>query len=158
MPPNRKKLWRTAERAQRAAKRELPMKRSRLATAAALAFALASCAQTPEGAANRTVWVPDGPPVNCITTNHIRSMRIVDDRTIDFEMTGRRVFRNELPFRCSGLGFNRSVRHNSRTSQLCSVNTITVSSAGGGWNGATCGLGQFQPLKRAPVPDAPPAP
>lgn len=131
---------------------------ARLACACGLALGLAGCAQNNEGTTNQSAWVPDGPPVSCISTNQIRSMRIVNDQTIDFEMTGRRVFRNEMPFRCSGLSFNRSIRHNSRTSQLCSVNTITVNSPGGGRNGPTCSLGRFQPLTRAPVPDAPPAP
>jgi hypothetical protein len=130
----------------------------KFASAAALGLALSGCAQTTEGAANQTVWVAEGPPVTCITTNQIRSMRIVNDQTIDFEMTGRRVFRNEMPFRCSGLSFHRSIRHNSRTSQLCSMNTITVNQPGSGWSGASCPLGRFQPLVRVPAPGAPPPP
>jgi hypothetical protein len=131
------------------------MTRPKLAGTAVLLFTLAGCAQSNEGT-SQTVWVADGRPTNCITTNQIRSMRIIDDRTIDFELTGRRVYRNTLPFRCSGLSFNRSIRHNSRTSQLCSLNTITVNS-GVGWGGPSCQLGQFQPLKRVPVPEAPAA-
>jgi hypothetical protein len=132
------------------------MTRSWLACVAAIT--LASCAQNDEGPANQTAWVTDGPPVSCITTSQIRSMRIINDQTIDFETTGRRVFRNTLPFHCAGLSFNRTIRHNSRTSQLCSLNTITVRSPGGDWSGPTCSLGQFQPMKRAPAPDASPTP
>jgi hypothetical protein len=106
----------------------------------------------------RTVWVADGPPTNCISTNQLRTIRVIDDRTIDFEMTGRRAFRNTLPFRCSGLMFNTSVRHNSRTSQLCSLNTITPRSPGGGWSGQSCQLGQFQPMRRETIPVAPATP
>ncbi len=116
---------------------------------------VAGCAGSNQGTTNQTVWVADGPPVNCITTHQIRSMRIINDQTIDFEMTGNRVFRNNLPFRCSGLSFNQAIRHNSRTSQLCSVNSITVITPGRGPNGPTCSLGQFQPLKRVPVPEVP---
>ena len=93
---------------------------------------LAACAGSNDESAPRTVWVAEGPPTSCITTMQIRSMRVVDDRTIDFEMTGRRVYRNNLPVRCPGLSFNTAVRHNSRTSQLCSMNTITPRSPGGG--------------------------
>jgi hypothetical protein len=128
---------------------------SRLTPAALLL--LAACAGSSEEPAPRTVWVAEGPPTSCITTNQIRSMRVVDDRTIDFEMTGRRVFRNDLPTRCPGLSFNTAVRHNSRTSQLCSLNTITPRAPGGGWNNPGCRLGQFQPLVRAPVPATAPA-
>jgi hypothetical protein len=112
---------------------------------------LAGCGGNNEPA-QRTQWVPEGPPVACIQTSQIRSMRVVDDRTIDFEMTGRRVFRNDLPMRCPGLAFNTAVRHNSRTSQLCSANSITPRSPGGGWGGPGCPLGRFQPLVRAPAP------
>lgn len=129
----------------------------RLGLALAAMVSLAGCAGSGEGTRQQTVWVADGPPVNCITTHQIRSMRIINDQTIDFEMTGNRVFRNNLPFRCPGLSFNQAIRHNSRTSQLCSVNSITVLTPGRGPNGPTCALGQFQPLKRVPVPETPPA-
>jgi hypothetical protein len=109
--------------------------KGRAAALLAALVTLAACSGSGQEGAQRTVWVPEGPTVNCITKNQIRSMRVIDDRTIDFEMTGRRMFRNNLPFRCSGLGFGQAVRHNSRTSQLCSLNTITVRQPGGGWNG-----------------------
>ena len=90
-------------------------------------------------------WTPQGDPVNCVTVRSIRSTSVIDDRTIHFVMNGRdRMFRNELPFACTGLGFSRSFAHNSRTSQLCRVDTITVIQ--GGNRGMTCALGQFQPM------------
>jgi hypothetical protein len=111
------------------------------------AATLAGCA-TDENHVPRSQqpWTAQGDPVNCITTSQIRSTHVVDDRTINFVMNGRnRMFRNELPFACSGLGFNRAFKHNSRTSQLCSVDTITVIQ-GGRTTGPTCGLGRFQPM------------
>jgi hypothetical protein len=129
--------------------------KGRAAALLAALVTLAACSSSGEEGTQRTVWVAEGPTTNCITKNQIRSMRVIDDRTIDFEMTGRRMFRNNLPFRCSGLGFGHSVRHNSRTSQLCSLNTITVRQPGGGWNGPSCQLGPFQPMVRAPVPATP---
>lgn len=102
---------------------------------------------------SQQVWVPDGPEVSCITTNQIRSTSVVDDSTIQFVMSSRRMFQNNLPFACSGLGFTRAFKHNSRTGRLCSVDTITVMRAGG----ATCPLGRFQPLKPLPAPAAAPA-
>jgi hypothetical protein len=116
------------------------------------------CAGSDDSAANRTVWVADGPPTNCISVQQIRTMRIINDQTIDFEMTGGRVFRNELPMRCSGLSFNTRIRHNSRTSQLCSLNMVTLDSFGSGRSGPSCQLGRFQPMRRAPAPTTPPAP
>lgn len=132
-----------------------PLRRLPLAGAVLL---LAACSSSSEDPARRSVWVEDGPTTACISTSQIRSMRVIDDRTIDFEMTGRRVYRNNLPFRCTGLTFNTAVRHNSRSSQLCSMNNITPRTGGaGGWAGTSCQLGRFQPMVRAPVPATPPA-
>lgn len=134
------------------------MTRSRLVCTAFATLALAGCSQSTEGTANRSAWVADRPPVNCISTWQIRTIRVIDDRTIDFESTGRRTYRNNLPISCFGLSFNSGIRHNARTSQLCSFNTFTVNALGSGPRGASCRLGQFQPMKRAPVPVAPPTP
>lgn len=133
------------------------MRPARNAALLSACLLMTACAGDPEAAPRRTVWVPVGPPVSCITTHQIRSTRVVDDRTIDFEASNNRTFRNNLPFRCSGLTFNQAIRHNSRTSQLCRVDTITVIAPGRGPRGPTCQLGSFQPMKRAPVPEAPPA-
>jgi hypothetical protein len=130
------------------------MRGSIMILAATAMLALAGCAtdssSTPR---SQQLWTPQGEPVNCITLSQIRSTNVIDDRTIHFVMNGRdRMFRNELPFACSGLGFNRAFKHNSRTSQLCSVDTITVIQSGR--RGPTCGLGRFQPM--VPVPAATP--
>lgn len=124
--------------------------------ALALPLALAACSSSAiEGSSRQAGWVEDGEPVPCITTRQIRSMQIIDDRTILFEMNNRLAYRNDMPFRCPDLSFERAIRHNSRTSQLCSVNTVTPRSPGGGWRGPGCPLGMFQPMARAPVPAAP---
>jgi hypothetical protein len=120
------------------------------------ALLLSSCAGG-DSATNRTVWVEDGPPVNCINLNQVRSFRVVDDRTIDFERNRNQAWRNHLPMRCSGLSFGQKIRHNSRTSRLCNFDTITPVSMGGGPNAANCQLGQFQPIKRVPVPETKPS-
>jgi Family of unknown function (DUF6491) len=119
-----------------------------------VAMVLASCAG---GDAPRqpNVWVADGSPVNCINARQIRTFRVYDSRTVDFEMSGGRVYRNTLPFACSDLSFGAGIRLNSRTSQLCSVDTITVVRSGMRPSPTRCPLGQFQPLKRAPVPETP---
>jgi hypothetical protein len=126
----------------------------RLAALAALAM-LCSCAsddnRTPRAEQRR---VSDGPAVSCINRQQIRSTSVPDGRTINFEMTSRRIFSNTLPAICPGLGNSRAFKMNTRTSQLCSSNTITVINIGGGARGATCPLGRFQPMVRV---DAAPA-
>ncbi len=89
-----------------------------------------------------------GPDVNCVQLRGIRETRVVDDRTIDFIMTGKKWYRNTLPYRCSGLGFERAFSYKTSLSQLCSVDIITVVHQGGGIRrGASCGLGKFTPIE-----------
>jgi hypothetical protein len=87
-----------------------------------------------------------GGPVDCIQTSRIRNTAVHDDYTIDFEMAGGDVYRNTLPGRCPGLGFEERFSHASTTGSLCGVDTITVLYTDRG-RGATCGLGQFVPVR-----------
>lgn len=115
-------------------------------------LALAACADR----APRTPvpMVPAGDPVNCVQTNRIRSTNIVDDQTIDFRMSNGTIFRNTLPNRCPGLASADAFSYRTSQAQLCSVDVIRVLNTGGGPRfGATCGLGQFVPVK--PAEDAP---
>lgn len=123
----------------------------------ALGMAIAGCSSDPN--APRYVWVADGQPVNCINSNQIRGFNVVNDRTIDFEMTGNRRFRNEMPMSCQDLSFGMRIRINNRgTSQLCRGDTISVAGPAASTSpfSRNCPLGQFQPLARVQVP-APPA-
>ena len=93
---------------------------------------------------------PVGEPVTCVPLAQIRETRVRDDRTIDFIMRGRdRVYRNTLPDRCPGLGFEQRFTYATSQSQLCSVDIITVLYAAPPMRGASCGLGRFQPVKLA---------
>lgn len=123
---------------------------------AVLPVLLAACANT-DSPANRAVWVEDGPPVNCINRAHVRGFRVIDDQTIDFERNRNQVWRNRLPFRCDGLAFGQKIRVNSRTSQICNLDSITPMGMGSSMARANCPLGQFQPMKRVPAPEAKPA-
>jgi hypothetical protein len=87
-----------------------------------------------------------GPSVDCIQTSRIRNTRVHDDYTIDFVMTGGDIYRNTLPNRCPGLGFEERFAYEANTGQLCQVDTITVLQSGAG-RGPTCGLGDFVPVR-----------
>jgi hypothetical protein len=120
---------------------------------AACATAGDDAAPAPRGGASAASLVPDGEPVNCVQRNRIRSTNVIDDQTIDFVMTNGDIYRNTLPSRCPGLGFERAFGYRTSVSQLCNVDIITVLNTGGGpRRGASCGLGQFQPMR--PAPDA----
>jgi hypothetical protein len=129
-------------------------------------LALASCTEStstseappaaPPGAASASAnpvdagVQPAGAATDCIQIRAINESRVIDDQTIDFHV-GSTVYRNRLPYACPQLGFERRFGFSTSLSQLCSTDTIWVIIGGGGiQRGATCGLGQFQPVTGAP--------
>ncbi|RJG55417.1 hypothetical protein D0Z70_08395 [Sphingobium terrigena] len=119
----------------------------------ALGLALA-CAVTPAIAKTTPdPYVPTGAKaLDCVPLTSIRSTNVRNDRTIDFIMNGNKIYRNTLPNSCPSLGFEKRFSYRTSLSQLCSVDIITVL-----WNngpglqpGASCGLGKFQPMQKAP--------
>lgn len=113
-------------------------------------LALAGCASEPPRAA--PPMVAAGEPVNCVQISNIRDTRVRDDHTIDFRMNNSQVYRNTLPNSCPGLAMEKSFSYATSQSQLCNVDIITVIHTGAGpYRGASCGLGQFTPMKPAPA-------
>jgi hypothetical protein len=102
------------------------------------------------GARDRNA-IPDavstGEAVSCVQLRSIRSTQVHGDSTIDFHMNGGRVYRNTLPNSCPSLGFEERFLYKTSLSQLCSVDIITVLQSPGLSQGASCGLGKFQPVK-----------
>lgn len=116
------------------------------------AAVLAAAAATPADARTREapVATPAGAPLDCLNRTLIRETRVRDDKTIDFYTVGGKVYRNTLPNSCPELGFDEAFSYSTSTSQLCSVDIITVLRQGGGLRrGASCGLGKFQPVTLA---------
>lgn len=123
-----------------------------LVAAGTALFALQPLANAQDEAPKRSRVPPaevTGEPVSCINLSQIRSSTVRDDRTIDFMMNGGKVYRNELPYQCSTLGFDRAFSYETSLTQLCNVDIITVvQNVGGNLNrGASCGLGMFTPIK-----------
>jgi hypothetical protein len=87
-----------------------------------------------------------GKPVTCIPLSRIRQTLVRDDRTIDWVMTGRKIYRTVLPNSCPGLGFEQRFTYETSLSQLCSGDIITVLYQTGPARGASCGLAPFQPV------------
>ncbi|RXR30932.1 hypothetical protein [Sphingobium fluviale] len=125
------------------------MRPSRLAASAAALLIAATPAIAKDKKPDNLVAV--GEPIDCINPRLIRSTHVRDDQTIDFEMNGNTIYRNTLPYKCSGLGFEERFSYKLSTSQLCSVDIITVlQSFGGGLSqGPSCGLGKFQKMEKA---------
>jgi hypothetical protein len=92
-----------------------------------------------------------GEPVSCIPITQIRQSVVRDDRKIDFEMAGRKVYRNTLPQSCPSLGFREAFTYSTSISQLCNTEITYVFENVGGQmrRGAGCGLGKFVPVEYA---------
>jgi hypothetical protein len=88
-----------------------------------------------------------GEPVDCITISRIRTTRVHDDYTIDFELPGKEIYRNTLPNRCPQLGFEESFAYEANTGQLCSIDMISVIQRGAAGRGPRCSLGKFVPVR-----------
>lgn len=91
-----------------------------------------------------------GEPKTCIMRSQIRSTDVVDDQTIDFKMRNGDIYRNKLPNKCSGLGFEESFSYRTSTNRLCNVDIIRVldNTAGRIETRAACGLGKFQEITK----------
>ncbi len=114
-------------------------------------LATAACGPTRGDLADRAALAdarPVGEPVDCINLQQIDYTRVRDDRTIDFYMRGREVYRNVLPQSCPRLGFEEAFSYKTSLTRLCAVDIITVLDRGGaGIPGPSCGLGRFQPIE-----------
>ena len=125
------------------------MKRPLLALLALSALAAPAIAR-PLKPAEEAKIQPAGKPVDCVQTSSIRETRVRDDSTIDFYMVGGKVYRNKLPQSCPQLGFEERFGYTTSINQLCSVDIIHVLMTSPPMRGASCGLGQFQPVTGAP--------
>ncbi|WP_448663015.1 hypothetical protein ACG3SL_20665 [Sphingomonas sp. CJ20] len=92
---------------------------------------------------------PAGKAVSCLRLTNIRQSIVRDDKTIDFITRDGKVYRNTLNGSCPSLGFEKRFLHKTSSSDLCSIDTITVLQDPGLSQGATCGLGEFQPVTLA---------
>jgi hypothetical protein len=90
----------------------------------------------------------DRTPQDCLVVSRIRGTEAIDDQNIIFTMRNRQVYRNTLPNKCPNLERENRIAYETRTSQLCNVDTITVlEDFGVGFRpGFTCRLGEFVPL------------
>lgn len=82
---------------------------------------------------------------NCVSRFRIDDIEVLNDYVILFHMTNRKVFKNELPYRCFGLGRERRFAYTLTSSLLCDDDIITVFSTSPFTQ--SCGLGEFEELE-----------
>lgn len=90
-----------------------------------------------------------GAAENCINRDQVRNTVVRNDRVIDFEMIGGKVYRNTLRNSCPGLGMDRAITYETSISQLCTPQIIySLQNIGGTvQRGAGCSLGEFVPVE-----------
>lgn len=75
----------------------------------------------------------------CLNLSTIKETKVIDDQTILFYMRGGKIYRNDLPYRCSGLSFEEGFSYSTSINKLCgNREIITVLD-----RGTKCGLGGF---------------
>lgn len=82
----------------------------------------------------------------CLNLSQLDHSEVVDDKTILFHMKGGKIWRNDLPFGCPRLGYEKAFSHKTTINQICTVDIITVLNNYGGsglQEEASCGLGDF---------------
>ena len=106
-----------------------------------------------EKAMDKSIDLVSGPPEQCVNLSSIDHTSVVDDRNILFYMHGNKIYRNHLPYKCTGLKINKTFMYRTSLHQLCNVDIITVlDNLGFGYSPAnSCGLGLFYPVTKDDV-------
>lgn len=89
-----------------------------------------------------------GKPVDCISLQSITSSRVIDKTALVFETTGNTVYVNTPPAGASSLDSNNIMVIDTRTPQLCSVDTIRFRDPASRMDAGFVGLGQFIPYTK----------
>ena len=111
------------------------------------ASAAPSASAEPSASADEGV----GESARCISLPLLRNVKILDRQHIAFELNNHLVYVNTLPRPCPGLTPNKAILYKPTLNQLCNVDLITVleSFGSGFFQGASCGLGKFEPMSKA---------
>jgi hypothetical protein len=120
----------------------------------AVCLGLAAALAAEEKAMDESLDLVSGPPEQCISLIRIDHTDVIDDRNILFYMKGKDIYRNHLPYPCSGLGrINDTFMYRTSLNQLCNVDIITVlDNLGFGFSPRnSCGLGLFYPVTKDDV-------
>ena len=87
-----------------------------------------------------------GEVVRCLPLRQVRDSDPIDDNAILFEVTGGRMYLNELRGKCAGLKRNGRYSYQTTQNQICVGDIITVSNRSGTMQLGSCGLGEFEAL------------
>ncbi len=91
---------------------------------------------------------PDKKPIHCLSLNRIKNTEVINNRYILFRQLDNSTYVNVLSHACPGLNRNKAIMYRGSVGQLCDLDIITVleSASIGFMPGASCGLGNFEPI------------
>lgn len=95
-----------------------------------------------------------GKPVTCLNLRDIRSTRIVDNTAILYETGGGKIYVNTPRSGASSLRDGRVMVTDTRSSQLCSIDTVRLYDNGSRMEMGWVGLGDFVPYAKPAKPRA----
>lgn len=121
-----------------------------LALSVAATILLGLTAVTPALADEVVDEIDDIDVKSCIRVRSLRSTKVVDDLNIIFYMVGSTIYHNILPRQCNGLARQDRFSYESRTGNLCDLDTIRILYQAGTrmQEGNACGLGKFHPITK----------
>jgi hypothetical protein len=91
-----------------------------------------------------------GKPRDCVDKTFVGGPDIVDERTILYRESGRRIWRNDLPDACRGMRPLDTIVIELYGSQMCENDRFRAFSPGSRIPGAFCRLGKFTPYDSPP--------
>ena len=130
-------------------------------TIALIASALAACTTAPEPMSRSAeaeahlskllAGKTAGRPVNCLSTFRSGNMVVIDDNTVVFRDSARRVYRNDFNGgTCNRLGTGSyALVTKSTSTSLCSGDIAQVVDVANGFTVGSCVLGDFVPYEGA---------
>lgn len=86
-----------------------------------------------------------GPAVDCVDQSRVNGPEIVDDRTILYRQSLKRVWRNDLTAACGGLRPSATLIVEIYGNQLCRGDLLRTREPGSILPGPICRLGKFTP-------------
>jgi hypothetical protein len=89
-----------------------------------------------------------GTPQACVETSWVDGPQIIDNRTLIYRQTGRRLWRNDLPEACPGLHQDSRLIVELYGSQTCESDRFRPVDPGSRIPGAYCRLGKFVPYDK----------
>jgi hypothetical protein len=119
----------------------------------AVCLGLAAPLAAEDKAMNKEIDLVSGPPEQCVSLSRIDHTDVIDDQNIIFYMHGNKIYRNHMPYPCSGLRLRDTFMYRTSLNQLCNVDIITVlDNMGFGFSPRnSCGLGMFYPVTKEDV-------